>query len=515
MNLNPKYVFHVSTILYATIFEFLSTDSIVLFTIILLGLGIRTFMDFDVLNYIIKWIVSSVTILFMTKYIVVSGKTKIGKLNIRYKKIIENYLNRSPNAVKFNKDLSKKIIGNSNKEISVLVFEIENINEIHRYLGYKTGNKASMFIEEMTKVFFDGYGVYSIFCNEISIILPDINEKEAYDLGKEFMAKFKKPVRINDSSMKVNMLCGIVNYPNHGSTSDEIFQNMGRTLTQSRIDHRTISIYDNGITEKLKNDYDIMNCIHDAIENNELRIEYHPKIDITENRIVGAEALLRWDNQSNINIIELIRVSENVGYITDISKAVVNIVINQMEEWQKKGLDIKVAINISPLDLLNDVFYDHLVERFKTSTVKPEMLELEITERNIYKDEERVVDLLNRIKNIGLEIAMDDFGTGYNSLKYISKFPFDIIKIDKYFIDNVEEYGTRVLIEGIINTANKTGRTVIAEGVETNEQVEILRNLGCDIIQGYYFSKPLKPESFEKYYDEYRRLSTIQWKKMG
>ena len=215
---------------------------------------------------------------------------------------------------------------------------------------------------------------------------------------------------------------------------------------------------------------------------------------------------MRWDNHNNINITELIRISENVGYISDISKAVINIVINQMEEWQKEGMDIKVAINISPLDLLNDEFFNHLAEKLENSTVKPEFLELEITERNIYKDEEKVVDLLNRFKKLGLEIAMDDFGTGYNSLKYIFKFPFDIIKIDKYFIDAVEEYGTRILIKGIINTANQTGRTVVAEGVETRSQVEALRNLGCRIIQGYYFSKPLNPESFKKYYDEYRGL---------
>ena len=130
-----------------------------------------------------------------------------------------------------------------------------------------------------------------------------------------------------------------------------------------------------------------------------------------------------WDNNKNVNIAELIEISENVGYITDISKVVIDIVISQMEEWKKEGMDIKVSINISPLDLMNDTLYEHLAERFKKSTVKPEMLELELTERSTYNEEERVLSLLNRLKKLGLGITMDDFGTGFNSLKYIFKIP--------------------------------------------------------------------------------------------
>ncbi|SHJ34454.1 EAL domain, c-di-GMP-specific phosphodiesterase class I (or its enzymatically inactive variant) [Dethiosulfatibacter aminovorans DSM 17477] len=415
---------------------------------------------------------------------------------------------RSPNVVKFKYDLSRSIARNPSRKFSVLALEIENINEIHRYLGCKAGNEAINFIKKRARTFFKGCEVYSIFYNEISIVIPCIDEYEACSQGVRFMENYAKPVRINNRSIKINMFCGIVNYPNHGKTSKEIFQKMGRTLTQSKIDHRTVSIYDSKITSKIKNDYCILNNIREAVEKNELRLVYHPKIDIVKNRIVGAEALLRWDNHKNINIAEMIEVSENVGYITDISKAVIDIVIKQMEEWKKEGMEIKVAINISPLDLMNDVLYDHLVERFKKSTVKPEMLELEITERNTYREEDKVLDMLNKLKKLGLGITMDDFGTGFNSLKYILKFPIDTIKIDKYFIDTVEDNNTKNVIEGINNTARQTGMVVIAEGVETKSQIQALENIGCRIIQGYYFSKPLNPESFKEYYNEYGHSET-------
>ena len=177
-----------------------------------------------------------------------------------------------------------------------------------------------------------------------------------------------------------------------------------------------------------------------------------------------------------------------------------------MEEWHSDGIDINVSINISPLDLKNKELYEHLYDCLSNSHIDPERLELEITERSIYSEEKKVSDLLNRFHELGLKISMDDFGTGYNSLKNILEFPFDIIKIDKYLIDSVEEHKTRVLTQSIINAAKKMGRTVVAEGVENEVQVNILGELGCSIIQGYYYSKPLDPEAFKKYYYEYGNM---------
>jgi EAL domain-containing protein (putative c-di-GMP-specific phosphodiesterase class I)/GGDEF domain-containing protein len=418
---------------------------------------------------------------------------------------------KSSSEDRFHKDLSKHIEKNPQKEISVLVFEIENSNEIHRCLGNKDENEAARYVSEMAKDFFQGYMNYSIFYNEIAIGLSGVNVNDAYGLVEKFIEKFEKPVRLDNTTLMFNLHCGIVNYPNHGKTSHDIFNKMGRTLLKSRSNRRNISVYDSEIDARVKNDYKILNSIYKAIENEELRLVYHPKIDIVRNEVAGVEALLRWDNHSNINIAEFIRVSENVGYITDISKAVVSLALRQMEEWHSDGIDINVSINISPLDLKNEELYKHLSDCLANSDINPERLELEITERSIYIEEKKVSYLLNCFHELGLKISMDDFGTGYNSLKNILEFPFDIIKIDKYFIDSVEEYKTRAMVGSIISAAKKMGRTVVAEGVENEAQVNILRELGCSIIQGYYYSKPLDPEAFKKYYYEY---GNVQIKKV-
>lgn len=409
---------------------------------------------------------------------------------------------RFPNTKSFKTELEKVFRQNDYREVSVLAFEIVNIYKIDRYLGEEYGNYVRNIFENMAKEVFNDYQIYSIYYNEFSIIVPNLEIDKIKTLGEIFIEKFGKPILLNKMPIKIDVSCGIVTYPHHGKSAEEIFKKMGSALEQCKTDAKNIVFYDSKIDEEIKNDYKILRYIHDAIENKELEIKYHPKICISQNKVVGAEALLRCDKYRNISICEFIRISENVGYITDISKIVINLVIDQMEKWQRQGIEMIISINISPLDLLNDNLYEYLKERLSKSTVNPELLELEITERCIYKDEKKVSDLMWRLKNLGIRMAMDDFGIGYNSLKNIFEFPFDTIKIDKYFIDSVEK-NTGEFVKGIINCAKIAGKGVIAEGVETREQVEILLDMGCDVIQGFYFSKPLNSSCFLKYLSEF------------
>lgn len=220
-------------------------------------------------------------------------------------------------------------------------------------------------------------------------------------------------------------------------------------------------------------------------------------MSLENNELVGVEALLRWNDSEfcNIPISHVIKIAEDAGFITQITKWVIKNAVAQLKKWQEEGIEINIAINLSSRDLNDSSIVEFTRECLDSFQIEPSLLEFELTERSIIEDEDKVFYILNEIKNMGIKVSLDDYGTGHNSLKYISNllFKFNYIKIDKLFIDDIINENNRILIEGIIRAAHKFGIEVIAEGVESEEQLNILKAIECDIVQGYYYSKPLAP----------------------
>lgn len=239
-----------------------------------------------------------------------------------------------------------------------------------------------------------------------------------------------------------------------------------------------------------------------AIKNNEFYLVYQPIINIQENRIDGAEVLLRWDRGVRKPIAPniFIDVAEKIGLITEISKWVIEKNIIQRNKWSSKGIEINTSINLTAQEITDDSFCEWLRNLIETHHIDRTKIGIEITERVFSTDEKMLKDVLLDIKRKGYYILIDDFGTGYNSLMTIGNIPSDIIKIDKYFIDHIDEIGMKKIVKHTIEGCHEMGKKVVAEGVETKKQVEILEEMGCDKLQGYYFSKPLLPEDFEQFY---------------
>ena len=200
-----------------------------------------------------------------------------------------------------------------------------------------------------------------------------------------------------------------------------------------------------------------------------------------------------------MNPSEFIKIAEDAGIINDITKWVIKNTIDQMDQWQAEGIKVNTAINISSKDLKNDSIIEYTINCMKTHQLGLDFLEFELTERTIVENEDRLCHFLDRLKEIGMKISLDDFGTGNNSLIHLAKLPIDYIKIDKVFIDHILNIQNRAIVEGIICLAHNLRMEVIAEGVETEEQMKLLKSMGCDYIQGYYFSKPLPPENLKDF----------------
>ncbi len=236
---------------------------------------------------------------------------------------------------------------------------------------------------------------------------------------------------------------------------------------------------------------------------------YQPKVDLKTGRVSGVEALLRWQhpNFGTISPDVFIPLAEQTGLIRRLTNLVLNKVLRQCRIWNRAGLKMKVAANVSVWDLHSAGFPDEIAALLATYKVLPTQLKLEITESSLMPDTSRVIQTLNGMRDMGLRISVDDFGTGYSSLSYLRKLPVSEIKIDKSFVTSMaEENNDAVIVQSVIDLAHKLGLKVVAEGVENKKTKEMLDRFKCDVAQGYYISKPITAEKFVHWLSKSRAL---------
>lgn len=241
--------------------------------------------------------------------------------------------------------------------------------------------------------------------------------------------------------------------------------------------------------------------IKHALENNELVLHYQPQIEVSSGRIGSVEALIRWNHPDGrmVSPVNFIPMAEQTRWILPIGEWVLEEVCRQIKKWQDKGcLDIPVAVNFSALELEQEGLFENLKRVLYKNQVRPELLEVEITERLPIRSIKTASDIICRIRNLGIKIALDDFGTGYSSLACLKSFTVDTLKIDRSFVKEIAGNLHNNVVEGIIAMAHKMKLQVVAEGVETGQQLDYLRESGCDKVQGYFFSKAVPAEEIIK-----------------
>jgi len=413
------------------------------------------------------------------------------------KKSLINTITGYSNASKLKMDLDKMI--NKRKSFSMIAFRLMNLDNINRYVDYNIGEKSILKAIEMLANLVGRDNIYSVFTNEFVFTMWGNSVEDAYLKAKEFLRYFHEPILVEGVPITLTIQCSIINYPLHAKDANDLYKRMGRTFGQQERDENRIAIYDNSAVKKNKAKYDTVVLLYDAIKEGQFTMVYQPIINLSQQNVKSVEALLRWNNSKNLNTEEFIQIAEDAGIISEITKWVITNAINQIRQWQDEGIRIKVAINLSSKDLKDDAIVQFIIDYIKVSQIDPTLFEIELTERVIVENVNEVGHLLNRFKEIGVQVSLDDFGTGYNSFVQLANLPIDFLKIDKFFIDHIEDTNYRFLVEGMINLAHDLGKKVIAEGVETKEQLEILKGMDCDNIQGYYFSKPISSDELKKF----------------
>ncbi|HPE15900.1 MAG TPA: bifunctional diguanylate cyclase/phosphodiesterase [Oscillospiraceae bacterium] len=402
-----------------------------------------------------------------------------------------------PNANRLKADLQEII--ERKTAFSLIGFRIMNIDDINRFTDYEIGVKA---IVRATDELADCVGetVYSIFSNEFVAILPDGCGKDPRLIGMEFLQRLKEPFWIDRFKIELIAKGGIVHSTPDGEEPNRLLKKMGIALGQET-NGTGLVVYDVSIEQKNKARYELMVALSEAVKNGEFHLVYQPQKSLGDGGMAGAEALLRWNRgpEGEVSPEVFVKIAEEMGLISDITKWVIRNAVGQIERWREEGISVSVAINVSAKDLRDRDVADYLRETLEAAGVEPAMIGIELTERSVLHNEKKAQQILSELQEYGIKVALDDFGTGYNSLVDLVRIPSDYLKVDKVFVDHITDEVNRTIIEAVIDFAHSTGKAVIAEGVEQKEQSEMLWEMGCDYIQGYYFSKPLPPEEIKNY----------------
>jgi len=405
-----------------------------------------------------------------------------------------------PNRQSFINSLENEIIKLRYTDIknAVLFIDLDNFKEINDTSGHDYGdeilkNVAILFKESIG----DSDLVSRVGGDEFFILMKNIENNEQIScLCERLQRLLKDEVIIDDKHVYISASIGITILPDDGDQTSIILKNADTALYSAKQSGKAkCAFFNRSMSDVVLRRVEIEKGLRDAMKNNELEIYYQPQIDIINNKIKGFEALLRW-NSSDLGRIcpsEFIPIAEQSGLLIPMGDWIIKTVCLQNNFWKGKGYAYDtIAINLSSIQLENHKFEDKLKKLIRETKIDPKFVELEITESVLMKDFDKNVELLTGIRELGINIALDDFGTGYSSLSYLKQLPINTLKIDKSFIDNiVNNERERAILDGIINLAQKIDLTVVAEGAETKEQINLLKKMGCNQIQGYYFSKPL------------------------
>ena len=390
-----------------------------------------------------------------------------------------------------------------NEVVAVLFLDLDDFKKVNDTLGHETGDKLLIEASErLLNVVRTGDTVGRLGGDEFIILLAELtHETDAIPAAENLISQFRKSFEIDGRELILTASIGISVFPGDGDSASELLRNADSAMYHSKESGRnSYSYFTDSMNKQVSRRLALEEQMHGALDRGEFRVFYQPKIDIKNSRVIGAEALLRWTNPVLGEVFpdEFISVSEQTGLIMSLGKFVLNEALNMTAKWQADfNSRFHMAVNLSPCQFRDAELVSSIKEILRQSKVSSEFLELEITENVLMSGHTYIEEALIGINNLGIGIALDDFGTGYSSLSYLRNYPFDTLKIDRSFVnDMIFDPADRELVNATIAMAHALGLKVVAEGVETEAQRVHLAKQGCEFAQGYFFSKPVAADEF-------------------
>jgi diguanylate cyclase (GGDEF)-like protein/PAS domain S-box-containing protein len=423
-----------------------------------------------------------------------------------------------PNQVLF-KDRLKQAIAYSRRSDqmhAVLLLNLDRFKTINDSLGYTAGDRLLQSVaQRLTSCVRESDTVARFGSDEFAILLTQISRaQDAANAARAIKEVLDQAFLYDDQELFVSTSIGISLYPHDDRDTSGLLKSASAALDRAKEQGgNNYQFYTSGGTTRALKQLVLESNLRGALERQEFVVHYQPQVRIPDFHLVGMEALVRWSHPS-LGLLypsEFVAVAEDSGLIIALGDWVLRNACAQNMEWQDKGLaPMRLSVNFSARQFQQPSFIASVAEILKETNLDPRWLELELTESSIMKEPEQAIEKLHELKLMGIKVAIDDFGTGYSSLNYLKRFPIDTLKIDKSFVADVcRDPHDTAIVRAIITLGHALDLMVIAEGVETQEQLQYLSSLGCDVVQGFLFSKSLSAPVFEELLVEQRRAAAL------
>lgn len=401
-------------------------------------------------------------------------------------------------------DRVERAILQAKKEKSILAFmfiDLDRFKLTNDTLGHNIGDKLIQLVASRLIIATDEFDtVARLGGDEFFILLSKISSPEdAEKKAHHILRSIEKSMKIDQHTIKITASIGICYYPKDGKDYETLMKNADLSMYHAKDNGRnTYKIYETEMNSRIINTMQLDNCMRGGIKNNEFSLSYQPIVDPFHNTVISVEALLRWNNKTlgKVAPSEFIEVAEENGLIVEIGAWVLERSCQQLKKWHDQGLhNLSIAVNISSRQFKQGNLLEVINRALTGADLDPRYLELELTESLLIENINSVIDTITALKKLGVSLSIDDFGTGYSCLSYLKRFPVDKLKIDRSFISDIaSDHNNAAIVHAVVNLGHSLGLTVLAEGVETEEQLDIIQSYHCDLAQGFYFSKPIQED---------------------
>ena len=407
-----------------------------------------------------------------------------------------------PNRHAFNERLSSALtrVDQFGGNVGLLLLDLDNFKIVNDTLGHPCGDRLlKLAAQRLLEALRSGDAICRIGGDEFAIILESGSVAHGASVAAKVLEALAVPFEIGSHEIYVTASVGISIYPDDAPDLETLTRNADTAMYQAKGKGKNAyEKFHPELDQRVQKRMSLETNLRKALERSELQLYYQPQVSLKDGRLVGLETLLRWEHPEfgMISPEEFIPVAEESGLIVQIGRWAIRTACQQVAAWREAGLgDVQVSVNLSVRQTKDAHLVHDIVRALREAGMRPNQLELEITETVLMENVHANVELLNRLQTAGIRLSIDDFGTGYSSMAYLKRFPIDQVKIDRTFVRDIPGDGDdEAITTAIIAMAHSLGLSVVAEGVETEEQLRFLRDAGCDIMQGYYFAQPQPPE---------------------
>jgi len=392
---------------------------------------------------------------------------------------------------------------------AVFYIDINNFKKVNELLGRDGGDHILVSVAERiissTKL---GDIVANVAADEFAIFVTGIDTYEqASMIAMQLIGKFDNPFVYKGQNFRITISMGVALYQNNQHSTKNLIQNAEHAVNSAKcLGCSNFHVYKENQVSQLAHKYELESNLHQALMKGDFELYFQPQFDLASKRIKSAEALIRWNNSDKGVVLpgKFMQVLEESELIIPVGKWVIQEACRAAKSWQDCGYEpIQVAVNVSALQFKNNDFVNVVEQSLHEAKLAPKYLEIEITESNLMKNPQSTIAMLKKLKALGLSISMDDFGTGYSSLNYLKQLPLDDLKIDQSFISEIPgSKDDEIIVKAIVAMSKALNLSIVAEGVESQEQLEVLKTMQCDKIQGYLISKPVPNAIFLKLLDK-------------